>query len=155
MRWRGRLKPGICCVSSAFIHLLHTTGNTLCSTTQPICCSPGKPEHPSPLLFDPPIFFPLTFSRCTRAALHENPPVQVGMARWCCRICMGAFGKNTGSTGFGWIARRRKVNPCDPLVPLGSGMWFDVLLLPPALVEQSCTERGVPGDKWWRNVLGT
>lgn len=150
----GRLKPGICYVSSAFI--LHTTGNTLCSTTQPTCCSPGKPGPPSPLLFDLPVVFPPTFPRCTWAALHEIPPVEVGMASGFYGVRMGAFGTNARSTGCVWRARRRKVNQCSPVVPPNSSLRFDVLLLlPPALMEQSCTERGVPGDKWWRNVLGT
>lgn len=85
----GRLKPGICYVSSAFI--LHTTGNTLCSTTQPTCCSPGKPGPPSPLLFDLPVVFPPDFFQMHVSCIAWNPSCRSGDGEWILRGPHGCF----------------------------------------------------------------
>lgn len=118
-----QLKPRICCVSTAFIHLLHTIGNSFYSNTQPTCCwfypcSLGKRGHPSQLLFDsptnlPPDFFPMHMS-CTR----QNYLTEVGMASGCCSICLGGcgfgFGTNTKSTGCVLKVRRVKSESMQP-----------------------------------------
>ena len=78
-----QLKPRICCGSTAFIHLLHTIGNSFYSNTQPTRCwfyprSLGKCGHPSQLLFDsptnlPPDFFPIHMSGNGKWMLQDLP----------------------------------------------------------------------------------